>query len=353
MTVARLIDIWRAPNSVADDVAWSGGRAPTADQGALGPNPIAVLGEAVEEVARRLAADVRDHGREAEIAKAVVHTVHEHSLKAGSELSIHGLARNLDALADEAMFKLTTFRRLVHDGEFQPAFQPVVDLETGEAHHFEALVRFDPGAYNLKPYEFITFAESIGLIHEFDLAMCRKVLDFLESGAHLNCVVAVNLSAGSLESPTFIASLLELLRRRDPVRRRLGFEVTETAKIADLATVNAFIQGLRREGHIVCLDDFGAGSAAFQYLRALQVDAVKIDGGYIKNARATSEGARFLKAMTWLIHELDIDTIAEMVEDEDHLAAIKSCNILFGQGYLFGKPSTKIESFGDYRTLVA
>ncbi len=355
MTVARPIDVWQSPKSRAEDGPWP--RTPASALDALGAipalNPIHALHEAIEEVARRLAADVRDRGREAEIAKAVVHTIHQHSLRAGPGLSLQGLARSLDTLAEEAMFKLSMFRRLVHDGEFQPAFQPVVDLESGEAHHFEALVRFDPGAFDLKPYEFITFAENVGLIHEFDLAMCRKVLDFLEAGGNDDYVIAVNLSAGSLESPAFLAALLELLRGRETVRRRLGFEVTETGKIADLGSVNAFIQGLRREGHIVCLDDFGAGSAAFQYLRALQVDAVKIDGGYVKNARATSEGARFLKAMTWLIHELDIDTIAEMVEDQEHLDAIKSCNILFGQGYLFGRPSTSIESFGASGGVVA
>ncbi len=330
-----------------------GGFEPRAETPALlrasTPAEVAELKAAIEAIAAQLSADARHAGRDDELAKAIVHTLHQHSLKAGPTLSLSALARNLDELAHEAMFKLDTFRRLVKDGDFAAAFQPIVDLETGEAHHYEALVRFGPGEYTLKPHEFITFAESVGLVHEFDLAMCRKILEFLICVDDPGYVVAVNLSAGSLESPAFLAALLELLRRHAVVRHRLGFEVTETAKIADLASVNAFLQGLRREGHIVCLDDFGAGSAAFQYLRTLQVDAVKIDGAYIKNARATSEGGRFLKAMTWLIHELDIDTIAEMVEDQDHLDAIRGCSILYGQGYLFGKPSTDIASFSPYR----
>jgi len=131
------------------------------------------------------------------------------------------------------------------------------------------------------------------------------------------------------------------------VRGQLMFEVTESSKITDLPAVNAFLQRLRRAGHKVCLDDFGSGAAAFQYLRALQVDVVKIDGGYVKNACATPEGKRFLMAMAGLLRELGITTIAEMVEDEKHLEVIKDCGFRFGQGYLFGRPSVDIGAFSD------
>lgn len=96
---------------------------------------------------------------------------------------------------------------------------------------------------------------------------------------------------------------------------------------------------------MVCLDDFGSGAAAFQYLQALEVDVVKIDGGYVKSACATAEGKLFLKAMAGLLQELGIAAIAEMVEDDDHLAVIRDCGIGFAQGYVFGRPSTDIGSF--------
>jgi EAL domain-containing protein (putative c-di-GMP-specific phosphodiesterase class I) len=301
---------------------------------------------ALERAARHLEGDLAP-AADIELARAVLYIVNRFRDEAGNRFTLEALAGNLDRLAADAIRRLVAFRRLVGDGSFETAFQPIVELATGQAHHYEALVRFDRRTLDVAPAEFITFAEDVGLIHEFDLAMCRKVLEFLAADHHPECTVAVNLSAGSLDSPAFRQALPALLTGFEGVRQRLAFEVTETAKIADLTTANAFIQGLRRDGHTVCLDDFGAGSAAFQYLRALQVDAVKIDGGYIKNARQTSEGARFLKAMTWLIHELEIDTIAEMVEDEAHLEAIRACRITYGQGYMFGRPSTDIRTFAQ------
>lgn len=282
---------------------------------------------------------------ENELARAFIHTIGQYGHRRGANFALADLADNIEVLAREAAFRLDRFRTFVARGGFEVAYQPIVNLATGRIHHFEALVRFNRSKLDVAPYEFITFAEDIGLIHEFDLAMCRKVLDVLASEHAPQCGVAVNLSAGSLETPSFASALEVLLEHYAEVRGRLAFEVTETAKINDLTSVNQFIQGLRFAGHTVCLDDFGAGSAAFQYLRALQVDAVKIDGGYVKNAGATSEGARFLKAMAGLLHELDIDTIAEMVEERVHLDVIRECHITYGQGYLFGKPSTDFDHF--------
>ena len=285
--------------------------------------------------------------RRTEADKAVVYSITQYSRRKGDDFSIEQLTTDLDDLVRDTAFKVDGFRTMVEDGSFDVAFQPIVELETGRQQHFEALVRFGENKFDVSPYEFITFAEAIGLIHEFDLAMCRKVLLFLagRSGRRAGCTVAVNLSADSLATPTFAASLETLLSEHSGVRDRLMFEITETVRISDLQSVNQSIQQLRWAGHKVCLDDFGAGAAAFQYLRTLDVDVVKIDGDYVKNAYATCKGKKFLKAMAGLLTELGISIIAEMVEDEKHLPMIRDCGILFGQGYLFGKPSTDFSDF--------
>ena len=116
------------------------------------------------------------------------------------------------------------------------------------------------------------------------------------------------------------------------------FEVTESAEIADLNAANAIIQEIRGLGHPVGLDDFGAGSAAFHYLRALKVDHVKIDGSYIRDLRHHSESVPFLKAITQLCKELDIATVAEHIENEETVNLLKIYNISYGQGYHYGRP---------------
>ena len=123
------------------------------------------------------------------------------------------------------------------------------------------------------------------------------------------------------------------------------FEITESAQISDLEMANRFIQGLRKAGHQVCLDDFGAGSAALKYLHSLEVDVVKIDGQYIRSALTTNRYRAFLKAIVGLCRDLSISTVAEMVEDARCVEMLKVCRVEYAQGYMFGRPSFDIGSF--------
>ncbi|MFT5540251.1 MAG: EAL domain-containing protein (putative c-di-GMP-specific phosphodiesterase class I) [Alphaproteobacteria bacterium] len=157
--------------------------------------------------------------------------------------------------------------------------------------------------------------------------------------------VAVNLSGTSIASKPFVMKLHKLLAQYAGFAGSLIFEITESAKIRDLEKVNATVQSLRRAGHKVCLDDFGAGAAAFQYLRDLEVDVVKIDGAYVKGALKTEKGMAFLRAMAGLCNDLGITTIAEMVEDQQSRQFLRDCGVGYGQGYLFGRPSFDISSF--------
>jgi EAL domain-containing protein (putative c-di-GMP-specific phosphodiesterase class I) len=99
------------------------------------------------------------------------------------------------------------------------------------------------------------------------------------------------------------------------------------------------VRGLRRGGAAVCLDGFGSGSASFDYLRTVAVDAVKIDGRYIREL--TNIGSRngvLVRHLAGLCRELKITSIAQMVENRDTVAALRQVGIDCGQGFLFGRP---------------
>lgn len=239
---------------------------------------------------------------------------------------------------DETVARLRVFKDLTSSNAFDVAFQPIVDLKTRTVHHYEALVRFrEPGA---APFESIAFAEEMGVIGDFDLAMCRKVISRIQNAAAAGdeLHVAVNLSGRSLETKGFIGDLERLLALSKGIKGRLIFEITESSKIEDLTATNAALTRLRDAGYPVCLDDFGAGATAYQYLRELDVDYVKIDGIYVREALTTPNGKAFLKSMTTLCHELGIFTVGEMVETEAEAKLLLEAGVLYGQGYLFGKP---------------
>jgi EAL domain-containing protein (putative c-di-GMP-specific phosphodiesterase class I) len=286
--------------------------------------------------------------RGGEAAKALGYIFTQFAQSDPDAFSIANLSEGLASMVDSTVQRIAEFRTLLNNAAFAVAFQPIVDLRTRQPHHYEALARFNtPSGKDKSPYETITFAEQAGLICDFDLAMCAKVFEWLdEAGLQGHCYkVAVNISGSSISNPNFVSALHRLLDQVRCDRDSILFEITESAKIKDLGKVNMALQSLRQAGHKVCLDDFGAGAAAFQYLRDLEVDVVKIDGAYVKGALKTAKGVAFLKAMAGLCNDLGIETVAEMVEEEKYVAFLQDCGVDFGQGYLFGRPSLDIGDF--------
>jgi EAL domain-containing protein (putative c-di-GMP-specific phosphodiesterase class I) len=302
--------------------------------------------EGVAILTARVAMDVATMG-EPEQIKALVHTINQFTDRRPEDFTIGSLSAGLSDMIGETIHKITEFRSIVSTGNFAMAFQPIVDLKTERVHHFEVLVRFTSLGEGFSSYEAITFAEQTGLISDFDLAMCGKALDWLETASATGrpLPLAVNLSGNSIGSATFVKALYELLERHQDVRHLVMFEITESARINDLRSVKEVVRGLREAGHKVCLDDFGAGASAFHYLRALDVDVVKIDGVYVRDALKSSKGAAFLKAMAGLCNDLGIEVVAEMVEDAASVGFLRECGVHFGQGYLFGRPSVDIADF--------
>ncbi len=278
--------------------------------------------------------------------RAILYTLNKFCENDGAHIKLESLSESLEELSRETETLLTQFRDATDNGNFEVAFQPIVSLETRKIHHFEALARI-AGRLSDSPYRMITFAENAGIVHDFDLAMCRRVLETLSEPEFRRDThrVAVNISGRSIVNRTFMAALHELLDEFDGVRSRLIFEVTESAKIEELQAANAFVQGLRRDGHHVCLDDFGAGSAALRYLHAFEMDFVKIDGAYIRTAESTPRNRAFLRAVIGMCRDLGIETIAEMVEEENTAAMLLNVGVGYAQGYLFGKPAFGIGGF--------
>lgn len=257
------------------------------------------------------------------------------------------LAQDITQVVQQTMRTVGRMRQIISNADFQVAFQPIVDVRTGDIHHFEALARF-PAATGMKTaFENITFAESTGLITEFDLAMVRRIVSWYASrdDEQAHTQVAVNLSGQSVNSAAFLDALDSLLQANPSLSGRLMFEITESCALADLDAANAFLQHLRAQGFRTCLDDLGAGAANISYLSMLQVDVVKLDGLALHNARKSRIGRGFLGALVGLCRDLGVSTVAEMVEDSEMLAFVRECGVDYVQGYLFGRPSPDTQVF--------
>jgi EAL domain-containing protein (putative c-di-GMP-specific phosphodiesterase class I)/GGDEF domain-containing protein len=276
---------------------------------------------------------------EEENAKALIYTLNKFSESKG-DFTIGDLTAGYKTMMDETQEKIIAFKKTINAGDFDALFQPIVELSTRFVHHYEGLARLRVSGPEASPFAFITFAEEVGVIGDFDIAMTRKVATKImkarQEGQILS--VAVNISGRSIESPMFVDELHDYLKHCSSIREELIFELTESSKIEDLETTNNIIQGIRELGHHVCLDDFGSGAAAYQYLRALEVDYVKIDGIYVQEALTTKNGKAFLKSMATLCTDINISTVAEFIEDEETASFLQEIGVRYGQGYLFGKP---------------
>lgn len=275
-----------------------------------------------------------------DLVRAILYTIRQFSGKERRRrlraVGRDDVSSQLQAAASTTQFVVST----ITGSEFDIAYQPIVSLVDNSVHHFEALLRLNNSSPLLSPFDFIVFAEDIGLITEFDLAMSRKAVAKIAShtGGGALKPVAVNISGRSINSPQFLDAINALIERHPTVQNRLMFEITESTRIEDLVHANNVIQDFRKRGFQVCLDDFGSGEAAFDYLHELEVDFVKIDGRYVTDAASNPRDKAFLIAISGLCHDLGITAIAEGIENEAILDFLRGCGITYGQGYMFERP---------------
>ncbi len=269
-------------------------------------------------------------------AGALAFAVKQFASGDNAAIGAEGLSRSLESLMKDTGARMTRFRSALSNGQLGFMQQPIVDLKSEKLHHYEVLVRFEE---NKSPFQMIRFAEETGMVMELDDIILKQAIAYLSQlGKKSQVKLAVNVSGRSLSSTRFISNLYRAMSKVEFPRSNLMLEITESSIIEDLDQANRVIQKIRKLGHHVCLDDFGAGAASFQYLRALTVDYIKIDGAYVRTALKRRREAMLLKAIAGLAHDLDIGTIAESIETKDQSAMLLKLGIDQGQGYLFGRP---------------
>ena len=219
-------------------------------------------------------------------------------------------------------------------------FQPVFFAADRCLSHHEALLRMvdeqDAGRL-ISPGSFIAHAERSGkivLIDRWVFEACVERLARTRSSVR----IAANLSARSLDDGGFPDFLRDLLQRHDVDPRRLHIEIAETSAISDPLAAQQVIARMGALGCAVHLDDFGSGFSSFSQLRLLKVDAIKIDGRFVRGLLADESNRLFVAAMIQIAHSLKMQTVAEHVEDAATLDILVSLGVDLVQGFHVGRP---------------
>ena len=280
-----------------------------------------------------------------EAGRALVYTINCFVRSDPAGFNLTSLNTAFKSVVEDTVGRVTALKSWVANHDFDLVFQPIVNLRTRETHHYEVLSRFGEGS----PFEWITLAEGVGLIEEVDLTVCSRAINHLRTHEDRELRLAVNISGLSIQSQGFIDTLIGLAVDGEDVTKRLMFEITESAQIEDLECAAGFVSALRRSGFPVCLDDFGAGAASFRYLSALDIDFVKIDGAYVRRAQSCRRDATMLKAVTRMCNDLNVGTIAEMIETHEQHLTMRSLGVTYGQGFLFSRPVQQVRRVPDAR----
>jgi len=277
-------------------------------------------------------------------ARALVYTVQAFASAQGGEFSISSLEDGANRMMSDAVERIGRLRATIEKKDFFVVYQPIVDLETQAVHHLEALTRVEGMS---SPADFITFAEDVGLIYDFDLLLTQTVLETMKTYRREPKLpdVAINLSAKTLMSPIFLNQFQTVVEPYGDLNKKLLIEVTETVVVTDIAKLNEVLQKLRQAGYRICLDDVGAGSTSFQSLYGIQADYAKIDGKFVRGAVGSPRDMAMLRSMVDVCRQLDLTLIGEQVEEPVHAQLLSDLNVSLAQGFLFSRPSRDFAYF--------
>jgi diguanylate cyclase (GGDEF)-like protein len=258
------------------------------------------------------------------------------------------------AIQDRLSIQMDLSEAIEHDQLFL-LYQPTFDLQSEEVIGVEALIRWrHPTRGIVPPIDFIPVAEATGLIVPIGKWVlneaCRQLATWNAEGHHIG--VSVNVSARQLDSDELIDDVLRALKESNLDPPTLTLEVTETALMRDPEATAVRLRLLKELGVRIAIDDFGTGYSSLAYLRQFPADALKIDRSFISGIANSKQSTALIHTLVQLGKTLDIETLAEGIEDQVQLETLQREHCDHGQGFLFSRPLDVegVEEFLDATT---
>jgi diguanylate cyclase (GGDEF)-like protein len=229
-------------------------------------------------------------------------------------------------------------RNAIIADEVEVHFQPIVDLANDTVVGFEALARWiDRDLGFVSPAVFVPLAEERGFIDALSETLLRKAAEAALSWPK-ELFLSFNLSSAQLMDPSTAFNILAIINRTGLDLRRLELEITETAMMTDPDTAHKIVTELRAAGVRIALDDFGTGQSSLGRLRDFAFDKVKIDRAFVSRITTDTASEHIVKAIIAMCHGLELEVVAEGIEDFSEALRLKALGCGMGQGYFYGRP---------------
>ncbi|KXW57978.1 EAL domain-containing response regulator [Ferrovum myxofaciens] len=248
------------------------------------------------------------------------------------------------------VFTLEEIRQGMKAKQFEPYFQPKVDMKTGRLMGAEALARWIHPEYGvITPYAFIPLLEKAKEMDELTFMMLEKSVAAcrsLQDKGH-SLVISINLSLTSLTDITLADRITQGVLDAGVDPRAIVLEITESAAMTDVAHALENLARLRMHGFGLSIDDFGTGYSSMQQLMRIAFSELKIDQSFVKDI-ASNESLRIVvESSIGMARKLRVKSVAEGVETQQDWEILKTLNCDIAQGYFIAKPMN-LDAFMDH-----
>lgn len=233
-------------------------------------------------------------------------------------------------------------REALAQHQFELHYQPQISLNSAQVIGAEALIRWQHPQNGLQPpAQFISIAEQTGLIVEIGAWVieeaCRQAMEWQKNGLPA-LSMAVNVSAVQFRRGNLDKVIIKALEKTGLEPRLLELELTESILVEDIDHLLAQLDVLKQLGVKLAIDDFGTGYSSLAYLKKFNIDRLKIDQSFVRDINTDPNDAAIVRAIVQMAHTLNLEVIAEGVEDEAMLKHVRESGCDEVQGYLFSKP---------------
>jgi len=273
----------------------------------------------------------------------------------------------MNEAAVERLMTKSKLKRAFERDELLVHYQPKYNLETGEVFGAEALVRWElPERGLILPSDFIPIAEETNLIIEIGEWVLDKVCEDFRVWQRSTTSpgrVSVNLSLKQLRQPNFIGRIGSIMRSHEVSPTSLELEITETTLMENPERTIKLLDQLYALGLHLAIDDFGTGYSSLSALQQFPISTLKIDKSFVRDAAINPDDATIVSTIVQMGRNLNMDVVAEGVENEDQLNFLQRLDCTYVQGLLFGSPMSsdnylelllaQVEGTDSYRALFA
>ena len=263
----------------------------------------------------------------------------------------HFYSREMSVQLDSRLSLAQGLERAIAENRLQLHYQPQIGLADGRLVGAEALLRWQDDARGwISPAEFIPVAESRGMMDILGAWVLREAARQLQTwgnqGLAFCGTLAINVSAKQLDADNFVATTCGIMETFGIDPRQIELELTESALMIDADKAVELMAGLKERGFALAIDDFGTGYSSLIYLKRFPADKLKIDISFVRDMLSDNNDHAIVTTIIAMARNLGLKTVAEGVENQDQVDALKALGCDEAQGYHCGAPVPAAE-FAD------